>query len=343
MPEAKHLAFRPFKSEPARAFDPIARVPDPDSALVFLDTNVLLAPYQATSQALSAIEDTYRKLRSQERLVVPAQVAREFAHNRPKLVAELHKRICDARSIAISGRLDDIPILMGTTEYLAARKHLATIEAGLKACRVEIDKLVERIGSWRNADPVLSVYSKLFDGTVVCESSVSDDDLEKARQSRYAARIPPGYRDKGKEDGGVGDLAIWLTILDVCAARGRDALFVSEDSKDDWFHRSGDQRLFPRYELAEEFSARTSGKAFGILSLSALLKSHGVSESVVREVKEQEQTSIVPQAIGKMPLAYRAEAARSRGASGTQAPEYLREASEPCQDGSECLRNGAVL
>ncbi|MBK8254983.1 MAG: DUF4935 domain-containing protein [Polyangiaceae bacterium] len=280
--------FQPYATSPERVFTLARKSPDPATALIVLDTNVLLAPYRASTEALTAIQGTYAKLRSEGRLVVPGQVAREFARNRPTLLSQLHKSARDSRSISINGRLEYAPILAGTPEYLDAQKHYEDVLTTLKACRAAIDKLVDRIESWQFADPVLDVYRQLLDSTVVKELSLDTTTLESIRKARYEARIPPGFRDKGKDDQGVGDLAIWMTLLEVASHPSQDAIFVTEDSKDDWFHRSGDNRLFPRYELVEEFAERTSGKAFGIESLSSLLKRHGAAPAVVQEVTEQE-------------------------------------------------------
>ena len=283
--------FRPFQQCPERAFDSSTARPDPKTALVFVDTNVLLAPYKASSEALSAIETTFGQLRGQSRLIVPAQVAREFAFNRPNLVAQLHKVVSDSRSISVNGRLEGVPILVGAPEYTEAQTRLSEMQASLKGFRAAIDKLVDRIESWERADPVLQVYSKLLTADVVKDLAMDATQLEAHRKSRFDAKVPPGFRDKTKDDGGVGDLAIWFTILEISEKAGRDAILITEDSKDDWFHRSGDRRLFPRYELVAEFGERTGGRAFGMDSLSSLLKQYGASEEVVREVRETESTS----------------------------------------------------
>lgn len=293
MADPKEIPYRPFFTAPERAFSTVRRHPAEDSALVFLDTNVLLAPYRASTEALSAIASAYRSLRDEKRLIVPGQVAREFAANRPALVAQLHKLVRDSRAISINGRLEELPILQEVAEYADARRHLASMQTSLKACRTAIDALVARVGSWQSTDPVLDVYRELFDSAVVKDHKLDPAGFEATRRARYDARVPPGFRDKSKDDGGGGDLLIWLTILDVAAKLERDALLVTEDCKDDWFHRSGDERLFPRYELVEEFAERTSGRAFGISSLSELLARHGAAEKVVREVREQERLPAV--------------------------------------------------
>jgi hypothetical protein len=261
---------------------------------VIPDTNVLLAPYRASTETLEAIRRTYQTLRSENRVLVPAQVAREFARNRLDLLAQAHKYVRDAKGVAINGKFDPPPILFVTSEYKEARQQLDTAAAALKAYRNSLDKLSAVIAGWHSTDPVLEVYAKIFDREVVRELSVDANTLEEIRKTRYEARVPPGFRDKAKDDGGVGDLAIWLTILEAAAQAKRDAIFVSEETKVDWFHRSPDEKVFPRYELVEEFSLNVPGKSFGIMTLAELLKAYGASEEVVEEVRETAAASEAP-------------------------------------------------
>jgi len=58
-----------------------------DTACIVLDTNALLVPYGSSAQTLSEIEATYRRLLKENRLAVPAHVAREFARNCVELCA----------------------------------------------------------------------------------------------------------------------------------------------------------------------------------------------------------------------------------------------------------------
>jgi len=213
--------------------------------LVFLDTNVLLAPYQSTADTFEAIAKTYRKIRDEKRLIIPAQVAREFARNRPTLIAELHKLVRDARSVAVSPRFEPPPILQDLTDCKDAQAQMTAANDALKKFRKSIEALIRKVETWERTDPVLEAYEDLFTADIVKDTSLDRTAIEALRQRRYAARIPPGFRDKAKDDGGIGDLIVWFTILEVSSSAGRDAIFVTEERKDDWFHRSGDQALFP--------------------------------------------------------------------------------------------------
>ncbi len=65
-------------------------------------------------------------------------------------------------------------------------------------------------------------------------------------------------------------------------------VFVSHDAKNDWFHKSESQSLFPRYELQYEFQLKNPNKSFHIIQLSEFSKMFDVSQSVIEEIKETE-------------------------------------------------------
>ena len=79
-PDAKGLFYKSFQS--------LAQVRD--NCIVVLDTNALLVPYGISKNSLSQIANTYRILAEAKRLIIPGQVAREFAKNRPVKIAEIH-------------------------------------------------------------------------------------------------------------------------------------------------------------------------------------------------------------------------------------------------------------
>jgi hypothetical protein len=290
VPQEKHprASFEPYKSHAHRAFAPSAQTSDPKSAIVVLDTNVLLVPYETSAATLEEISRIYSKLRKENRLVIPGRVAREFARNRSRLVAELYKKVCDAKSIAINGRYALPPAVLGMEENRRAMVELEKAKDAMKAFKQAVAELADKIADWHQRDPVLDVYSGVFDASVIHELGMDKDAFHDIQKTRYEKRIPPGYRDQKKNDGGDGDLEIWLTILEVAGNRKTDAIFVTDDRKDDWAYPSDDASVFPRHELVLEFSEVTE-KAYRQMSFSEFLAIFGAKESVVIEVREQER------------------------------------------------------
>jgi len=261
------------------------------SAIVVLDTNVLLVPFTVSQESLDKIAATYRVLAKQKRLVVPGQVAREFARHRANKLAELYQQMSDRKSKLMSGRFGSHPLLARISEFVALQEKEKALLMASDEYGEQLSLIVERIRTWTWNDPVSELYREIFTSDVVVDSTLNKETVAKEFSHRTAHAIPPGYKDASKPDGGVGDFIIWNTILDVGRQTKQHVLFVSGEEKSDWWHRSKMRHLFPRFELVDEFRRHSDGKSFHILSLADLLSLYGAAEELVSEVRETEQES----------------------------------------------------
>jgi len=275
----------------ALAVRPLAEIAP--TALVVLDTNVLLVPYTIGPKSFDDIRASFERLKEQKRLIVPGQVAREFARLRGTKLAEVFHQLHERRSRLSGERSGKHPLLESVPEYaqLAANE-----EEMLRLAREQsklLGQVMDRVSSWRWNDPVSQAYRDLFDSSVVVDPDIDRKIAEEDLQRRTVHAIAPAYKDQAKDDGGIGDLLIWQTILHVGTERQADVIFVSGEEKPDWWHKSSRQALFPRFELVEEFDRRTSGKSFHIVPLAELLKLYDVETSTVAEVRTREQLAAV--------------------------------------------------
>ena len=106
-------------------------------------------------------------------------------------------------------------------------------------------------------------------------------DLAKEAEFRYRNQIPPGYQDserykinlsdKGKY--GIdqyGDYFVWMEILRYAKAKSAPIIFITDDTKEDWFESIG-EKLFPRKELIEEFK-ETVNRNFWMYTLNGFIQ-----------------------------------------------------------------------
>lgn len=259
-----------------------------DSACIVLDTNPLLVPYASGAQTLAEIETTYRRLLAAGRLLIPAQASREFARNRVKKLAELHQKLFRRRSELKPFQQGPYPLLETVPEYSEVRQLEKELDALLGRYRQSFTVVIDKVASWEWNDPVSLLYSRLFPAEVVIDVAKPLDKVREEHISRYRNQIPPGYKDSAKDDEGIGDLLIWLTILQIGAERKQSVIFVSGEEKADWWHRSENQQLYPRYELVDEFRRASQGHSFHIVRFSRLLELFGASDTVVAELREEE-------------------------------------------------------
>jgi hypothetical protein len=259
-----------------------------DECIFVLDTNALLLPYSTGSQSLTEINKVFEKLKQQNRLIVPGQVAREFANNRPEKLKEIFQQLNRKQSSIQSLGIGKYPLLGGIGDYKKAIEIEKEINEKLVQYRKAINTLVEQVKQWTWDDPVSLMYRNIFTKEVLLDISIDKDKIKQELEYRYLHKIPPGFKDDGKPDDGIGDLIIWLTILEIAKGK-KHVVFVSGDEKNDWYHRSEKQALYPRFELIAEFRKYSKGQTFHILKLSELLNLLGADEKAVKEVEIEEK------------------------------------------------------
>src|SRR5262249_28047629 len=129
---------------------------------------------------------------------------------------------------------------------------------------------------------------------------------------RFKYKIPPGYSDAKKPDGGAGDLLIWKTVLKEGKHQQKDFIFVTAEEKPDCWVRNDGATFTPRLELLEEYRAFTGGYTVHIIQLSQLLRLFEVADEVLNIVRNVEEANTTAAAIG-IPgseyIAFRAEIA----------------------------------
>jgi predicted nucleic acid-binding protein len=307
---------RPDKHERAKHYDPfILEATFPDSAaiftfkpkpvtevvekgLIFLDTNVLLAPYQASQEQLNELGSVYEKLVGEKRLVIPARVAREFARHRLGKLKELVDSWDAARNanLQVAG-VKANPILGVLPEYEQVKAIEQQLREKVGEYRKAMDAVRGRIANWYMDDPVSELYRTVLPSAIT-ECATSTDKLKESSRLRWVHEIPPGYRDGEKPDEGIGDVVIWHTILEQCRERNSDAVFVTNETKPDWTYVSAtDQQLFARYELIEEFR-RVAGGTFVLLSFSRFLETVKASKELVEVMQSAEAQQPLAQMTG---------------------------------------------
>ncbi|MDY7528145.1 MULTISPECIES: PIN-like domain-containing protein [unclassified Cryobacterium] len=264
---------------------------------VILDTNSLLNLYRYSEgtglQFLNVLEDL------KERLWIPAQVAREFLENRLGVIHEQTSAYEKVREALESSRKAfRVPVSHFKRHSSLDAEHLIQLfEESLDMVAVEISVSEKghrlTVEQAREADAVLSVVTSLYEGRVGTEFTASElAAVYSEGAKRYAADVPPGYKDSAKGDPGkYGDLVIWKQILQKAEGARSSAIFVTDDGKEDWWRIFHGQRLGPRPELVDEYFS-ISGKRVHFYSPEQFLReaqsrfSLGLTEETIGEVEE---------------------------------------------------------
>ncbi|MDP1841780.1 MAG: PIN domain-containing protein [Sediminibacterium sp.] len=242
------------------------------NAIIVLDTNVLLVPFDTTEKNVIDIKSIYLKYKKEGRLFIPARVAREFANNRANRIGDIFLQIRQLKDNLNSGnfKINKYPILENNADYKEISKEFDSIQRSIKESRKRFDNLESHIQNWTWNDSVSIAYKEVFTKDIIVEVSKSQEELEKDLSFRIDYKVAPGYKDSKKPDDGIGDLLIWQTILEIAKAKNKDLIFVTNDQKNDWFYKQDKIGLYPKYELFDEFRRFTNGKSIAIINFIGL-------------------------------------------------------------------------
>lgn len=276
-------------------------------ALIVLDTNVLLDLYRYTSEARNLVLAALHLV--QPRLWLPYRVGSEFIRGRRAVVADRTEKLQRAKA-QLERPLREA--WKNVQEALDEVKGLLDRFAADEVGQAELDELINEdgfkqlIGSWRNklneridelknsqdiklkdvvsgSDPILPEVAALYEGRFAAAPDPTEvrRHIEHALSYRYPNKIPPGYLDADKSTPiqAAGDYLIWEEMISYVQAQSAygKVLFVSGDTKPDWYEPARSPREPPRPwpSLIDEFRAR-AGAELLIMETRAFFE--GVSE-----------------------------------------------------------------
>ncbi len=221
-----------------------------ENGLFVFDTNVLLDLYRYSIETVNALIDIMDAIK--DRIWIPYHVSKEYHKKLYSIIAEQFKKytksietLKDFKSQIEEKRSHPFLEIEQQTEIIEFCEKFDEI---LKTKQAEIKKLIV-------SNPVKEKVAHLFDGKL--GNSFSKDELEKIYaegEERYKNNTPPGFLDRKKPiPERYGDLVIWKEILRKNKEIDRPIIFVTRDTKEDWFMNEMGLTISPRPELVEEF------------------------------------------------------------------------------------------
>ncbi len=259
-----------------------------ESALFILDTNALFVPYNVGKKNLDDIINIYKLLIINNRLFIPSQVIREFFKNRPKRLASIISQLKNTQSRIQLPELGNYPLLEPLEDYQHLKSDQEHLSENFGSFNKSLKEVIKQIKSWRWNDPVSLVYGEIFPPTIFVDVKTEEKAILADLKRRLRHDVPPGYKDRDKPDMGIGDVLIWHTILELAGKEKKDVIFVSDDQKDDWWHKthtSDKEPLFPRFELLEEFRRHTGGFSFHIVKFVEFLELFDAGKELIEQVR----------------------------------------------------------
>lgn len=233
-----------------------------EGGIFVLDANILLNLYRYSDDTRKQFLKILRRLKN--RVWVPHQAAKEYLKNRLGVIGQQEKAY--EQTIEAIEKIE--------TDLKSKRQHPFLSEKSLNspcssfdAVKKELDKSKSSHTDLIANDKILDSIEKLI-GERIGEGfdEKSLEGIAKEGEKRYAASIPPGYKDASKKSEGdpyrkFGDLIIWKEVLEKAKSEKKDIILVLDDKKEDWWQKFQGNTIGPQPELIEEFANET-GQAF---------------------------------------------------------------------------------
>lgn len=271
-------------------------------AVFAIDANVVLNLYRYSTETRKQLEATLSALKT--RLFIPHQAAREFLRNRLSVTAGQANEYTKA--------IEKLSELASTLSD--RRRHPYLEEAELPNFNETVDRIRGQLESQKTAllgrlshDEILEFIEQVFAGrTGKPFEDTRLAEIAAEGEKRYAARMPPGFEDAKKDDAGdpyrkYGDLVLWKQIIAHAKETSKPVLFITDDSKEDWWLKQSGRTIGPRTELREEFIADAK-QDFWMYTVDKFVEEAAkvtkteVSEKAIAEIVEvrQETRSLRP-------------------------------------------------
>lgn len=227
--------------------------------LVSFDANALLSLYRLSPPAREALLETMKLLGERNRLWFTYQALLEFHRHRGEVI-----RYQDERALRLVNHFRQLSKAL-KTELNRDPDHpfleLAALGQAAEKARASVEKTWQKAQRDRpeaGSDPVLTALTAIVGERCGREPSPEvRGQWEREAADRIARKVPPGFSDAEKIDGGHGDYLIWRELLDIAGREQRPIVFITDDTKEDWWElrRADDgsiKPIGPRAELVTE-------------------------------------------------------------------------------------------
>jgi hypothetical protein len=237
-----------------------------DRCLFVFDANVFLDLYRYSPSTRDELIEILAEIVAQ--IWVPHQVALEYLRNRPDVIWT-QVSMCE-KAKGILQQLRD-QAKEETKKKLTFKNHpfidkevfLAHIEESFAEVEQELDQHMQNYPQDLSDDNILDTVTNLLHGKVGPPytperiEEICEEGKKRYDPNTFPGEVPPGYEDaKGpNEKEGFekyGDLVLWFQLIDKAQQEKRPIIFVTNDTKEDWWWIAKGRTIGPRPELVDE-------------------------------------------------------------------------------------------
>lgn len=229
------------------------------------DTNVLLHIYYYTPETRGRFFDILNQLK--ERIWIPHQVGYEYQKNRTIVIAKYLKayeyleRVLNKRFQELK---TDILQEYKQHPFINTQQIILDIEKTIEEVKFQIQIAQTNHPNYFEHDELREELSDLLEGRVGLP--YTEDELENIYQKaekRFSYKRPPGYKDDNKPvPRKYGDVVLWFQLIDYARLQQKPLIFVTDDSKEDWWLKYDGEIFEPRPDLIQEMLSEVGGDNF---------------------------------------------------------------------------------
>jgi predicted nucleic acid-binding protein len=232
------------------------------TATFVFDANVLLNLYRYSSDTRDDFLNLFDNVA--ERIWLPEQAAYEFLNNRTGVISEQSK--------AYENAIKSVEDLSGSFSEERAHPFIShavkvAYDEAAKAIKAEMTSNQSAQEKLLTKDAIRDKIADLFEGKVGAAYSAEEmSEAFEGGKQRFDQSTPPGYMDAKKfkepkndaeKRSNFGDWIIWKQLMDFSKKNEKPIVFVTNDSKEDWWLEQSGKTLGPRPELIAEFFGET--------------------------------------------------------------------------------------
>ncbi|HDR2390294.1 TPA: PIN-like domain-containing protein [Enterobacter roggenkampii] len=285
-----------------------------EKTLFIFDTNTLLNLYRCEEETKDDILNVMKTL--SKRSWFPFHVCLEYQRNRIKVISQSIKSL-ETLKKSISSLVNSTDNALSEAQvkkhlYTSLSEEISLLKESLSTSidtfiREKIEPRIKTKEKIKNSDSIRKVLDVIIGDN--CGDMPDQEKINSINEEgikRYATKIPPGFMDE-KEKGentshynGIefkdkfGDLYLWKEIIDIAKQHENyNIIFVTDDSKKDWWFTYDNKTIGPSEPLQTEIYFNSNIAGFRMISHSSFLYEAGkyldnlkIKESSVEDIKE---------------------------------------------------------
>ena len=214
-----------------------------DGIFVF-DTNMLLNIYRYTKETRERYFEILERLKKQNQLWIPYQVAYEYQDRRIDVIQgqlDAYTKVSNALQTISQSTINALSPYNTKHRFINTENMIEKINRQVIEAKSTVTKSKEKdkkvYEEMKKNDELREKIEELFEGNI--GNPYDRVQLEKMyhhAQSRIELKMPPGWEDIDKKSFKMfGDVILWFQLLDFASLMKKPIIFVTDDGKKDWW------------------------------------------------------------------------------------------------------------